>query len=88
MTLINALRKKSLMCKICLEDDKSDNPLIRTCKCKGSMKYVHLMCIRNWLKSRVITRNHGFLMVHLIKSLDCELCKTKIPGNATSLLNI
>ena len=32
------------------------------------------------LKSKVITKNHGFLIVHLIKPLECELCKTKIPG--------
>ena len=45
----NQKNKKYNQCRICLGDDnESDNLLVRVCKCKGSMKYVHVMCIRNW----------------------------------------
>jgi E3 ubiquitin-protein ligase DOA10 len=33
-----------------VEGDEPDiNPLITPCKCCGSMKLIHLKCLRNWL---------------------------------------
>ena len=37
------------VCRICLdeeEDISSGNPFITPCKCTGSMKYIHLSCLR------------------------------------------
>lgn len=35
------------VCRICLcEDYDSANPLITPCGCSGTMKYIHLMCLR------------------------------------------
>ena len=36
-------------CKICLEDNEDfNNPFITPCKCTGSMKFIHLQCLREW----------------------------------------
>jgi E3 ubiquitin-protein ligase DOA10 len=36
-------------CRICLDDmDDDDNPFITPCKCAGSMKFIHLSCLREW----------------------------------------
>lgn len=61
------LRAKSSMssriCRICLceaEDDDIDNevnPLVAPCECKGSMKWVHLLCLRTWMAGRLNIRN-------------------------------
>lgn len=44
-------------CRICLDDvEEEDNPFITPCKCAGSMRFIHLKCLREWYyKSRFIT---------------------------------
>ena len=34
-------------CRICLDDaETDDNPFITPCKCSGSMKFIHLECLK------------------------------------------
>lgn len=36
-------------CRICLDDiETEENPFITPCKCSGSMKFIHLLCLREW----------------------------------------
>lgn len=36
-------------CRICLDDTEEDsNPFITPCKCSGSMKFIHINCLREW----------------------------------------
>lgn len=36
-------------CRICLDDTEEEgNPFITPCKCAGSMKFIHLQCLREW----------------------------------------
>lgn len=57
------------ICRICLceaDDDDIDsetNPLVAPCECKGSMKWVHLMCLRTWMAGRLNIRNVGFVVL-------------------------
>lgn len=68
------------ICRICLSNDSdSTNPLISPCKCAGSMKFIHLMCLRQWLNSRMISRNTENCVSFSWKSIDCEICKAIIP---------
>ena len=48
-------------CKICYSGSEDGAALIRPCLCKGSAKYVHHDCIRQWIKVSAKT--------------NCELCK-------------
>jgi len=42
-------------CRICFDKEIDDNnPLIRPCKCSGTIKWVHKLCIRKW---RVMAEN-------------------------------
>jgi hypothetical protein len=67
-------------CRICLMDDNEpENPLINPCHCTGSVRFIHLLCIRQWLKSKIVSKNFNFLSVHSYKNLECELCKTPFP---------
>lgn len=68
-------------CRICLGDDLRDleNPLITPCKCSGSMKFIHLECLKSWIKQRVtITQKQNSINIYW-KSLSCELCKSPYP---------
>ena len=57
------------ICRICYqeEDDSLLNPLIKPCKCTGSVKYIHIKCLLVWLKSRTVyspnnsVENNNFL---------------------------
>jgi hypothetical protein len=51
-------------CRFCFEGPEPENPLITPCKCIGSMKYVHVQCIKTWRRN---TTNHEW--IH-----KCQLC--------------
>jgi hypothetical protein len=47
------------------------------------MKYIHLMCLRQWLKSNMKTRQTGRSVSYFWKTLKCELCKEKLPSSVS-----
>eukprot|EP00927_Polykrikos_kofoidii_P051985 TRINITY_DN4575_c0_g1_i1.p1 TRINITY_DN4575_c0_g1~~TRINITY_DN4575_c0_g1_i1.p1 ORF type:complete len:440 (-),score=48.38 TRINITY_DN4575_c0_g1_i1:147-1466(-) len=67
------------LCRICLlEGPSEDDPLIAPCQCKGSIKYVHLGCLRHWIKGRLnFTDSSGGS--YFYRPLACELCKGVYP---------
>jgi E3 ubiquitin-protein ligase DOA10 len=71
------------VCRICLseEDEPVKNPLISPCKCDGTMKYIHMDCLREWLnqKSSFKESNPPGVKTYCWKLLECELCKTRFP---------
>ena len=79
--------KNKPICRICYGDDTTeDNPLICPCICKGSMKYIHYECLKNWLNSKIeedISIDSDNPEVETIsynrKDISCELCKEKLP---------
>lgn len=68
-------------CKICLGDEMTDldNPLITPCQCSGSMKYIHLDCLRHWVKQRVNIVSTQTITSISWKTFSCELCKSPYP---------
>ena len=43
-------------CRICLDEtDTVENPFITPCKCDGSMKFIHLSCLQEWLDSKRVS---------------------------------
>ena len=79
--------KNKSICRICYGDDSTmENPLICPCICKGSMKYIHYDCLKNWLNSKIeedISVDSDNPEVEVIsynrKDISCELCKEKLP---------
>ncbi|KAH6945044.1 hypothetical protein HPB50_006965 [Hyalomma asiaticum] len=41
----------SSMCRICHDGDEEE-PLVSPCKCSGTIRFVHVSCIENWLNQR------------------------------------
>ena len=84
---MNKNNKKPKLCRICYGNDTTiDNPLICPCICKGSMKYIHYKCLKNWLNSKIETDlsinpeiEEEVGLTYCAKDLACELCKTKFP---------
>ena len=72
--------QKYKICRICyLEDDTVENPLIQPCICSGSMKYIHLDCLKHWLRTSIFVKleSNENCSLYLYKNPECELCKTK-----------
>jgi len=38
-------------CRICFEPEKSDDPFIHPCACKGTSQYIHTSCLNTWRRS-------------------------------------
>ncbi|OMJ83687.1 hypothetical protein SteCoe_15358 [Stentor coeruleus] len=53
-------------CRICMEPENQENPLLTPCKCSGTIRYIHEECLKTWLVSH---------FEDIAKSC-CELCKT------------
>ena len=72
-------------CRICLEEDEtSENPFIIPCECSGSVKFIHLKCLRDWLNSKRVKQvssnlspgnKEGNVTFYYWKDLQCEMCK-------------
>merc|ERR1719343_1607045 len=69
----------SKLCRICLlEGPGEDDPLITPCQCRGSIEYVHLGCLRHWIRGRLnLSDSPGGS--YFYRPLACELCKTIYP---------
>ena len=76
------IEKKSKICRICyMKEEDEDNPLVQPCICSGSMKYIHLSCLKQWISTRSCIKldTTEDCSIFLIKPVECELCKTKYP---------
>lgn len=86
---LQKVQLQSAVCRICLEQGPGDgDPLISPCQCKGSVEYVHLGCLRHWLRVR---SNAAGASQHGLAIGKCDLCKTQLCqevalGNGSVLL--
>lgn len=70
------------VCRICLceEEDAKNDPLVSPCKCKGSMKWIHLKCLRTWMEGRLnIKTDEVGSACFFWRPLECELCQEPYP---------
>ena len=85
-TIDSIKSEKQKICRICYmtETDSKINPLIKPCKCSGSMKYIHYKCLLHWLKTKITVEkveyfdNHYFSL-YSSENVQCELCKENLP---------
>lgn len=44
------------VCRICLDEEdlshQESNPFITPCGCQGSMKFIHLNCVKEWIDGK------------------------------------
>lgn len=80
---------KNISCRICYENKNTmKDPLIAPCNCLGTVKYIHVNCLKSWLKERVIPypAHNGF--GYRCDSFVCELCRSKYPSNDIIITSI
>lgn len=77
--LFSEKKEENTPCRICLSDSTDENDiLISPCKCIGSLKCIHLNCLKEWLKSKIHIKNTEAFTYISWEKLECELCKTNL----------
>ncbi|XP_068438739.1 uncharacterized protein [Clinocottus analis] len=73
-------QKEEDICRICHDTDNSTtDPLVSPCLCRGSLRFMHIGCLKIWTKVRI---ERG-LSLTSIKC--CELCRGFMSLDATTL---
>jgi RING-variant domain/FHA domain len=70
------------VCRICYCDESElDSPLLNPCNCSGGVKYIHLQCLQQWLKTKSVLKNvsNSACITYTLKQIECELCKAILP---------
>lgn len=61
-------------CRFCLGQSRSsENPLLKCCGCKGISNYLHLNCLKEWIKTKSTKGVHKAGINYYVskKSLQC-----------------
>lgn len=67
-------------CRFCWDTKaEPENPLFSTCKCSGSVGYIHFECLRNWLDVKKQMKTSHCFSSYYWKSFECEICKKAYP---------
>ena len=75
----SAALESGKVCRICLdeenEQDPGENPFITPCGCIGSMRFIHVQCVREWLDAKKQSQKLDGIFSYYWEELSCELCK-------------
>eukprot|EP00826_Nyctotherus_ovalis_P054623 TRINITY_DN7168_c0_g1_i11.p1 TRINITY_DN7168_c0_g1~~TRINITY_DN7168_c0_g1_i11.p1 ORF type:complete len:309 (-),score=21.17 TRINITY_DN7168_c0_g1_i11:370-1296(-) len=73
-------------CRICLRSENTEEEQIvcSPCKCLGSVRYVHLNCLRRWLKNQLIERENEYFHSYSWQELNCDICHAPYPSTLHS----
>ena len=77
----NRKSKIPKLCKVCYGEEEPENPLVQPCQCSGTLKYIHLNCLKQWLntKSCIKMESNERFMIFMVKKIESEICKAKFP---------
>ena len=68
-----------MCCRICLDEEDLENPevnpFITPCGCQGSMKFIHIKCVREWIDAKKQYQKLDGVYSYYWEELQCELCK-------------
>jgi E3 ubiquitin-protein ligase DOA10 len=57
------------------EPGDAEDELICPCSCSGTMKDIHVRCLREWLNGKKLVYYGERVKSFFWKALECELCK-------------
>jgi len=79
----NATQKDSIeegLCRVCLTESEPGNPLVVSCKCMGSLKFIHIKCLQQWLQNRLHCKTTAISISFVWKTFKCEICNEAYPS--------
>jgi hypothetical protein len=68
-------------CKICWgAENCEENPLLNSCNCDGSVRYIHYKCLKYWLQQKMVRKEvENHIVSYSWKTFECEICKKAYP---------
>lgn len=72
--------KDEVQCKVCWDNTSTrENPLLNSCNCDGSVRFIHYNCLKQWLKQKMVKKEESNLISYTWKQFECEICKKPYP---------
>ena len=69
-----------IQCKVCWTNEQTpSNPLLNSCKCDGSVRFIHYECLKYWLKQKMHKKEEAGVISYSWKQFECEICKKPYP---------
>lgn len=70
----------AIQCKVCWSDEQTTaNPLLSSCNCDGSVRFIHFDCLKHWLKQKMSLKEGVNSVSYTWKQFECEICKKPYP---------
>lgn len=67
------------VCRICLSGSNFPrNPLVRVCKCTGTMQWIHSHCAQAFVLNKLKTSQSPVVDSYLVQPISCDLCLTEV----------
>lgn len=93
--VVDPKKSPDVQCKVCWDNSSTvENPLLNSCRCDGSVRFIHYECLKFWLKQKMAKREDQNLISYTWKEFECEICKKPYPyvfrsnGNQYRLIDI
>ena len=78
--VVDPTSSPDIQCKVCWDNTSTAaNPLLNSCVCDGSVKYIHYECLKYWLKQKMAKKEEENLISYTWKQFECEICKKPYP---------
>lgn len=67
-------------CRVCFNQDSDiNNPLLIPCSCSGTMTYIHYLCLKRNIKSRLSLLTEDSCIFLTWSHFNCEICLSEYP---------
>lgn len=67
-------------CRFCWMTNASpENPLLKCCRCAGSVGSIHLKCLQSWMQVKRQSKELPNFSSFFWKTFECEICKKAYP---------
>lgn len=67
-------------CRFCwMTHATRENPLLKCCRCAGSVGCIHLECLKSWLEVKRQSKESPNFSSFFWKTFECEICKKAYP---------
>jgi E3 ubiquitin-protein ligase DOA10 len=74
------VQDEEILCRVCWSFETDGvNPLLRVCKCSGTVAFIHLNCLREWMTCKKQERITPTYASYYWRAFECELCKSALP---------
>ena len=67
-------------CRFCwMTNACPENPLLKCCRCAGSVGSIHLKCLQSWMQVKRQSKELPNFSSFFWKTFECEICKKAYP---------